>query len=114
MNKTTTPSKPKVTDPFWYTLVKTPNFTIEKATNITFEAERFSDENCFNSGDGKIRVYNVSGGTGEGYEYELNKNNNWIPFNPSNKNIKEVVIERLGKGTYKIKIRDSKKCLAKE
>ncbi|MEQ3500070.1 hypothetical protein ABMY20_09960 [Tenacibaculum sp. SSH1-16] len=110
-----TPPKPEDTDdPFWYTLVKTPNFTIEKATNITFEAERFSDENCFNSGDGKIRVYNVSGGTGEGYEYELNKNNNWIPFNPSNKNIKEVVIERLGKGIYKIKIRDSKKCLAKE
>lgn len=114
LNKATTPSKPKATDPFWYTLVKTPNFTIEKATNVTFEAERFNDENCFNSGDGKIRIFNVSGGAGEGYEYELNENNNWIPFNPSNKNVKEVVIGGLGKGTYKIKIRDSKKCLAKE
>ncbi|REH44489.1 hypothetical protein C7448_11121 [Tenacibaculum gallaicum] len=114
LSKATTPSKPKATDPFWYTLVKTPNFTIQKATNVTFEAVRFSDENCFKSGDGKIRIYNVSGGTGEGYEYELNESYNWIPFNPSNKNVKEVVIGGLGKGTYKIKIRDSKKCMAKE
>ncbi|MEY8862116.1 hypothetical protein [Tenacibaculum singaporense] len=115
LNKATTPSKPKATDPFWYTLVKTePSFTIKKATNITFEAESFSDENCVNSKDGKIRVFNVSGGTGQGYEYELNENNNWILFNPSNIKANEVIIGGREKGTYKVKIRDSKKCLAKE
>ncbi|MDP2542099.1 hypothetical protein CSC81_12815 [Tenacibaculum discolor] len=110
-----TPPKPEKTDdPFWYTLVKTePSFTIEKATNITFEAERFSDENCVNSKDGKIRVFNVSGGTGEGYEYELNESTDWIPFDPSNIKANEVIIGGRGKGTYKIKVRDSKKCLAK-
>ena len=115
MNKATTPSKPKATEPCWYTVVKTePSFTIKKATNITFEAESFSDENCVNSKDGKIRVFNVSGGTGQGYEYELNENNNWILFNPSNIKANEVIIGGREKGTYKVKIRDSKKCLAKE
>ncbi|WP_417214726.1 hypothetical protein [Bizionia sp.] len=111
-----TPPKPEKTDdPFWYTLVKTePSFTIEKATNITFEAERFSDENCVNSKDGKIRVFNVSGGTGQGYEYELNESNNWIPFDSSNIKVNEVIIGGREKGIHKVKVRDSKKCLAKE
>ncbi|NVK08176.1 MAG: hypothetical protein HWD89_03930 [Tenacibaculum sp.] len=114
LNKVTTPSKPKATDPFWYTLVKTPNFTIKKATNVTFEAKLSGDENCVNSKDGKIRVFNVSGGTGEGYEYELNESTDWIPFDPSNIKANEVIIGGRGKGTYKVKVRDSKKCLAKE
>ncbi|CAM1364548.1 hypothetical protein TOREUM_30140 [Tenacibaculum litoreum] len=111
-----TPPKPEKTDdPFWYTLVKTePSFTIEKATNITFEAERSSDENCVNSKDGKIRVFNVSGGTGQGYEYELNESNNWIPFDSSNIKVNEVIIGGREKGIHKVKVRDSKKCLAKE
>ncbi|MDE1207628.1 hypothetical protein [Tenacibaculum larymnensis] len=114
LNKVTTPSKPKATDPFWYTLVKTSNFIIERATNVTFEAERFSDENCVKSEDGKIRVFNVSGGTGEGYKYELNESTDWISFDPSNIKANEVIIGGRGKGTYKIKVRDSNKCLAKE
>ncbi|RLK00426.1 hypothetical protein [Tenacibaculum discolor] len=101
-------------DSSWDDLRFSEIFEIKAPLNIIFEAERFSDENCVKSGDGKIRVFNVSGGTGEGYEYELNESTDWIPFDPSNIKANEVIIGGRGKGTYKVKVRDSKKCVAKE
>lgn len=101
-------------DPSWNTAEENEElFLIPTATNVNFEAQKLNDENCVNSKDGKIRVFNVSGGTGEGYEYELNENNKWILFNPSNIKANEVIIGGLGKGSHKVKVRDSKKCLAK-
>lgn len=101
-------------DPSWKTAEENEKlFLIPTATNVQFNAQKLNDENCFNSGDGKIRIFNVSGGTGEGYEYELNENNKWILFNPSNIKANEVIIGGRGKGTHKVKVRDSKKCMAK-
>ena len=100
-------------DSSWDDLRFSEIFEIKAPLNIIFEAERFSDENCVKSGDGKIRVFNVSGGTGEGYEYELNESTDWIPFSSSNIKANEVIIGGRVKGTYKVKVRDSKKCIAK-
>lgn len=101
-------------DPSWNTAEENEkSFLIPTATNVQFDAKKLNDENCVNSEDGKIRVFNVSGGTGEGYEYELNESTDWIPFDPSNIKANEVIIGGRRKGTYKVKVRDSKKCLAK-
>ncbi len=101
-------------DPSWNTAEENEkSFLIPTATNVQFDAKKLNDENCVNSEDGKIRVFNVSGGTGEGYEYELNESTDWIPFDPSNIKANEVIIGGRRKGTYKVKVRDSKKCMAK-
>lgn len=116
LSKATTPPKPKATDPFWYTLVKTPNFMIEKATNVDFTAKRVNDESCFEAGDGKIQVEVTSGETGRLYFYILYKiegtteivERGWTSLSGTT-----TIISGLGKGKYKIKVKDSEDCLAK-
>ncbi|WGH76030.1 hypothetical protein P8625_02350 [Tenacibaculum tangerinum] len=97
----------------WDKLVKTPNFTISKPTNVTFSAQKLNDRSCFNTNDGKIQLYNTNGGTGRGYEYELNGDGNWIPFDLVDATVKAVIIGGLSSGIIKIRVRDNNECLAK-
>ena len=111
------PTAPNIDDgSSWDKLVKTPNFTIEKATNVDFTAKWLNDESCFEAGDGKIQVEVTSGETGRSYLYIVYKiegttetlERNWTSFSGTT-----TVINGLGKGEYKIKVKDSEGCLAK-
>jgi len=113
-----TPPKPeKVDDPFWSTLIETDPFTIKKATNVDFTAAALNDENCFKAGDGKIQLNVTSGETGRSYLYIVYKvegtsetvERNWTSLSGTT-----TVINGLGKGEYKIKVKDNEGCLAKE
>lgn len=111
------PTAPNIDDgSSWDKLVKTPNFTIEKSTNVDFTAKWLNDESCFEAGDGKIQVEVTSGETGRSYLYIVYKiegtietlERNWTSFSGTT-----AVISGLGKGKYKIKVKDSQGCLAK-
>lgn len=111
------PTAPEIDDgSSWDKLVKTPNFTIEKATNVDFTAKWVNHESCFEAGDGKIQVEVTSGETGRSYFYIVYKiegttetlERNWTSFSGTT-----TVISGLGKGEYKIKVKDSQGCLAK-
>ncbi|MEY8862118.1 hypothetical protein [Tenacibaculum singaporense] len=111
------PTAPDIDDgSSWDKLVKTPNFTIEKATNIDFTAKWVNDESCFEAGDGKIQIEVISGETGRSYFYIVYKvegttetlERNWTSFLGTT-----TVISGLGKGEYKIKVKDNEGCLAK-
>ncbi|SEB52430.1 SprB repeat-containing protein [Tenacibaculum sp. MAR_2009_124] len=108
------PSMPAANDSFWDALVKTPDFRIEKPLNVRFDAEKLNDISCFNVGDGKIKVKNVSGGSGTKYEYSLNGNNYWTRFNGTNELANETTINSLSKGNIVIRVRDGNKCVAKK
>ncbi len=108
LNINATPSKPEdVYDPFWDSLVTTDDFTIEKALNVSFEVKKINDESCFESGDGKIQIFNVKGEEGRTFEYQIN-NGSWIPFSGNS-----TIVNNLGKGNYIIKVRDNRGCKAK-
>ncbi|AZJ36023.1 hypothetical protein D6T69_11010 [Tenacibaculum singaporense] len=117
LNEADTPQKPDASDSvFWDKLVKTPNFTIEKATNVDFTAKWVNDESCFEAGDGKIQIEVTSGETGRSYFYIVYKvegttetlERDWTSFSGTT-----TVISGLGKGEYKIKVKDNEGCLAK-
>ncbi|RLK00427.1 hypothetical protein [Tenacibaculum discolor] len=118
LNEVDMPPKPDASDSsFWDKLVKTePSFTIEKATNVDFTAAPLNDENCFKAGDGKIQLNVTSGETGRSYLYIVYKiegttetlERDWTSFSGIT-----TVISGLGKGEYKIKVKDSQGCLAK-
>ncbi|CAM1362364.1 exported hypothetical protein [Tenacibaculum sediminilitoris] len=117
LNESITPSKPDASDlPYWDKLVKTPNFNIKKAINIDFTAVRLNDENCFEKNDGQIQVEVTSREIERSYLYTVYKvdgttetlERNWTSFSGST-----TVISGLGKGKYKIKVKDSRGCLAK-
>ncbi|CAM1362369.1 hypothetical protein TSEDIMI_10202 [Tenacibaculum sediminilitoris] len=94
-------------DPSWASLEFSEEFEIIPSTNVTFNAKKLNDENCFNTNDGKIEIFNVGGEINRTFEYQVN-NNSWIPFNGSS-----TIIGGLGIGNYKIKLRDNEKCTAK-
>lgn len=82
-------------------------FTISKNPPVDFSFSK-TDVFCHNGKDGEIRL-TASGGTGSGYEYELNNNGVWTSFDNNNQHI----IKNLTAGTYVVNVRDSNQCVAK-
>ncbi|MGG8495163.1 hypothetical protein ACQY1Q_01995 [Tenacibaculum sp. TC6] len=103
-------------DPSWASVEETNTFQIEIVSNVSFAAKLKNNESCFLSGDGKIEIYDVSGEQGRTFEYiiyELQGGTtmvvkDWTSFSNSS-----VIVDNLKKATYRIKVKDSKGCLAK-
>lgn len=117
-------------DDTWKSLEFSDSFTIAPATPVDFQVTGSADQNCFKINDGYIDI----SATGEGnriFLYQLTKdgviqffygtswvkyeggdidNETWFPFT----NAQTTRINKLNKGTYSVKVRDSKKCLAKQ
>ncbi|MDE1207630.1 hypothetical protein [Tenacibaculum larymnensis] len=111
------PTAPEIDDgSSWDKLVKTPSFTIEKATNVDFTAAPLNDESCFEIGDGEIQLEVTSGEAGRSYLYIVYKiegtteilERDWTSFSGTS-----TTINGLSKGKYRIKVKDSQGCLAK-
>lgn len=83
-------------------------FTIDKNTPVDFSITK-TDVWCYQGTDGQIHI-TASGGTLNGYEYQLN-DGNWIPFtNPASFT---HTVDGLVEGTYTLKVRDANACIAK-
>jgi hypothetical protein len=85
------------------------NFTILKPNPVSFTTSK-TDVWCNSGNDGTI-IINASGGTTVGsntYQYSLN-NGAWMPFTNGNSH----TITGKSIGTYNIKVRDAKACVAK-
>ena len=95
------PSYSPHSDQFYY-------FTIQKSNPVNFSFSQ-TDVYCKGGEDGSI-VLSAFGGTENGFEYELNNNNQWIAF-PNNDH--STIIKNLKKGTYVVNVRDRNKCVAK-
>ncbi len=116
-------------DSSWSSLNSVGTFEVKKAESVSFSVTNKSDENCFNEKDGYIEV----SATREGSRtllYQLSNNGivqifngiNWGNYtgsDPENEtfypftNNDETIISKLGKGVYRIKVRDSEKCYMK-
>ena len=83
-------------------------FTIQKSNPVNFSFWQ-TDVYCKGGEDGSI-VLSAFGGTENGFEYELNNNNQWVAF-PNNDH--SAIIKNLKKGTYVVNVRDRNKCVAK-
>lgn len=83
-------------------------FTIDKNPPVDFSLTK-TDVWCYQGTDGEIHI-NASGGTGKGYEYQLN-NGDWIPF--ADVNTTTHSIKNLPQGDYVLKVRDANQCVAK-
>ncbi|MGV4497453.1 T9SS type A sorting domain-containing protein, partial [Ornithobacterium rhinotracheale] len=88
------------------------DFEIEKATPVSFQLSSKTDVYCFDGNDGVINI-EAKGGTGK-YQYLITKDGknylDWTDFNNANK----TSINALSKGIYKIKVRDTHECVARE
>lgn len=88
------------------------DFEIEKATPVSFQLSSKTDVYCFEGNDGVINI-EAKGGTGK-YQYLITKDGknylDWTDFNNANK----TSINALSKGIYKIKVRDTHECVARE
>lgn len=82
--------------------------TIEKNTPVDFTITK-TDVWCYQGTDGQLHI-TASGGTQNGYEYQLN-GGNWIPF--SDPASFTQTIDGLVEGNYTLKVRDSNACVAK-
>src|SRR5690606_14217876 len=83
-------------------------FTVEKNTPVDFSITK-TDVWCYQGTDGQIHI-SASGGTENGYEYQLN-GSDWIPFSDSTSFTH--TINGLVEGTYILKVRDANDCIAK-
>lgn len=87
-------------------------FEIKKAIPVTFEKTSHTDVYCFGGNDGVINI-EAKGGTSS-YQYSVTKDGqpflDWTDFN----NGENTSIENLPKGIYKIKVRDTNECVAKD
>ncbi|MDY0779348.1 hypothetical protein [Tenacibaculum sp. IB213877] len=117
------------TDPSWTGALESNPFTIPTAIAIDFSVIKLNDETCFESGDGQVQVEINQGEQDRDYYYQLKKNGvpqvfngiswdeysegdieeTWIPFIGRD----STIINMLDKGSYKIKVRDSNTCYAK-
>ncbi|WP_299123047.1 hypothetical protein [uncultured Tenacibaculum sp.] len=103
------------TDPSWASVTESNIFTVLPAEKVNFKAKKLNDENCFTSGDGKIKLEIISGETTK-YKYIIYQVNgasvtlyrNWTEFTGP-----MVIIEGLEKKKYRIKVQDSKDCFAR-
>ncbi len=117
------------TDGSWNLLNFSNPFVIVKPAKVIFTIDNKSEENCFNEKDGYIEV----SATREGSRtllYQLSNNGivqifngtNWVNYtgsDPENAtyypftNDDKTVISKLGKGVYRVKVRDAQKCYMK-
>ncbi|PWN59123.1 hypothetical protein C1634_020575 [Chryseobacterium viscerum] len=88
------------------------NFEITKPTPVTFDMTSKTDVYCFEGNDG---VINLSAGGGQNqYQYYVTKDGqpflDWTNFTSGS----TTAIQNLASGVYKIKVRDSNLCMAKD
>ncbi|CAL2094949.1 conserved hypothetical protein [Tenacibaculum sp. 190524A05c] len=117
------------TDPSWDTVEFSPVFTITKPANVVFSITSTSDENCFAVKDGYIDI-SASREAGRSLFYQITRDgtiqifngSNWVNYSGSNpdndtyysfSNTTTTRINKLGKGVYRVKVRDSEKCNAR-
>ncbi|WP_348769204.1 hypothetical protein [Tenacibaculum sp. 190524A05c] len=116
-------------DSSWNSLNSVGTFEIKKPQAVNFSITNSSDENCFEVNDGYIDV-SATREPGRSLFFQLTKNGtvqvfngsnwaNYIGTNPNDNGYNAFTsttttrINKLGKGTYRVKVRDSKKCNAK-
>ncbi|CAL2075165.1 hypothetical protein [Tenacibaculum sp. 190524A05c] len=116
-------------DPSWDILEFSPIFSITKPAKVVFSIDSKSEENCFNEKDGYIEV-SASREPGRGLFFQLTKDGtvqifngtNWVNYTGANPNdngynaftsATTTRINKLGKGIYRVKVRDSQKCYMK-
>ncbi|MCH2035212.1 MAG: hypothetical protein MK202_17020 [Tenacibaculum sp.] len=103
--------------------------TIDSVDPVNFAIDTISDENCFNEKDGYIEVSAFREGS-RTLLYQLSNNGivqifngtNWVNYtgsDPENEtyypftNDDKTIINKLGKGIYRVKVRDAQKCYMK-
>ncbi|MGG8495183.1 hypothetical protein ACQY1Q_02095 [Tenacibaculum sp. TC6] len=101
------------TDASWNSLEPSNPFVIAKAASVDFSATSHSDESCYDTNDGYIEIQ-ATGEASRTYFYQYSIDGgvnyiNWLPFSNANK----TILSGLGKGNYKIKVKDNKGCLAR-
>lgn len=88
------------------------NFEITKPTPVTFDMTSKTDVYCFQGSDGIINL--TAGGGQNQYQYLVTKDGqpflDWTNFSNGN----NTAIQNLSAGIYKIKVRDSNLCIAKD
>ena len=104
-------------------------FEINSVTPVMFSITNISDQTCFNKNDGYIDV-SATREAGRGLFFQLTKNGNiqvfngtnWVNYtgsDPKNETFNSFSsttttrINKLGKGDYRVKVRDSQKCYMK-
>lgn len=87
-------------------------FEVQKPSPVLFELTSQTNVYCFQGSDGRINL-SASGGQNQ-YQYQVTKDGtpflDWTDFTNGNK----TLIQNLSAGVYKIKVRDSNFCLAKD
>lgn len=87
-------------------------FEITKPTPVTFDSPSKTDVYCFQGNDGVINL-TANGGQNQ-YQYLVTKDGqaflDWTNFNNGN----NTSLQNLSAGVYKIKVRDSNQCIAKD
>ncbi|WP_260393510.1 T9SS type A sorting domain-containing protein [Riemerella anatipestifer] len=90
----------------------TTSFEITKSKPVIFDSPSKTDVFCFQGNDGIINL-TASGGQNQ-FQYSVTKDGqpflDWINFDNGN----NASIQGLSAGTYKIKVRDTNLCIAKE
>ena len=88
------------------------NFEITKPTPVLFDMTSQTNVYCFQGNDGNIAL-TASGGQNQ-YQYIVTKDGqpflDWADFSNGN----NTLIQNLSTGVYKIKVRDSNQCIAKD
>lgn len=88
------------------------NFEITKPTPVTFSMTSQTNVYCFQGNDGIINL--TAGGGQNQYQYKVIKDGqpflDWTNFSNGN----NTAIQNLSAGIYKIKVRDSNQCVAKD
>lgn len=101
-------NEPTYTDSTTHTV----NFEITKPTPVTFDSPSKTDVFCFQGNDGIINL-TANGGQNQ-YQYLVTKDGqsflDWTNFDNGN----NASLQNLSAGVYKIKVRDSNQCIAKD
>lgn len=88
------------------------DFEITKPTPVTFSMTSQTNVYCFQGNDGSINL--TAGGGQNQYQYKVIKDGqpflDWTNFSNGN----NTAIQNLSAGIYKIKVRDSNQCVAKD
>jgi hypothetical protein len=117
-------------DASWDSLEFSDSFTISKPDKVSFSITNTSDKTCFNTNDGYIDV-NATGEDNRTFLYQLTKDEviqifngtSWINYTGVNidnetwynfTNAETTRISNLAKGTYRVKVRDSKGCFERQ
>jgi len=85
--------------------VQSDPFEIESPDPVTFSLQKLNDVYCYGGEDGRIEI-EAFGGTGGGYQYRYNNQENWHNFNNGNTHI----LNDLAANDYSIEVRDGNQC----